>query len=198
MRKRPAKWTECWQRGRGHDAVVRSALRPHGTSRARHGVVNGHSMTFKSDRQVANEQTLDALLASHAPAVPLDGGVVLEFRAVFPPPKSASKKVRAAMLRGTEPHTKKPDLDNLTKQLKDAMTVYASGMMTGRWCGWCAKSGTARRAVGKYACRRYTNLRRRISNGNDTAEQSTHSTLHLLCRPDGVQRRFDGTSIPQG
>lgn len=79
-------------------------------------------MTFKSDRQVANEQTLDALLASHAPAVPLDGGVVLEFRAVFPPPKSASKKVRAAMLRGIKLHTKKPDLDNLTKQLKDAMT----------------------------------------------------------------------------
>ena len=52
---------------------------PTAQARARHGVVNGHSMTFKSDRQVANEQTLDALLASHAPAVPLDGGVVLEF-----------------------------------------------------------------------------------------------------------------------
>ena len=95
---------------------------PTAQARARHGVVNGHSMTFKSDRQVANEQTLDALLASHAPAVPLDGGVVLEFRAVFPPPKSASKKVRAAMLRGIKMNTKKTDLDNLTKQLKDAMT----------------------------------------------------------------------------
>ena len=95
---------------------------PTAQARARHGVVNGHSMTFKSDRQVANEQTLDALLASHAPAVPLDGGVVLEFRAVFPPPKSTGKKERAAMLRGIKLHTKKPDLDNLTKQLKDAMT----------------------------------------------------------------------------
>ena len=45
----------------------------------------------------------------------------MEFVAVFPPPKSASKKVRTAMLRG-EPHTKKPDLDNLAKQIKDAMT----------------------------------------------------------------------------
>ncbi len=95
---------------------------PTAQARARHGVVNGHSMTFKSGAQRAAEQTLDALLAPHAPEAPLMGAVTLEFRAVFPPPKSASKKVRAAMLRGIEPHTKKPDLDNLTKQLKDAMT----------------------------------------------------------------------------
>lgn len=95
---------------------------PTAQARARHGVVNGHSMTFKSGAQRAAEQTLDALLALHAPEAPLMGAVTLEFRAVFPPPKSASKKARAAMLRGAEPHTKKPDLDNLTKQLKDAMT----------------------------------------------------------------------------
>ena len=95
---------------------------PTAQARARHGVVNGHSMTFKSDAQRANEQTLDALLAPHAPTAPLSGGVVLEFRAVFPPPKSAGKKARAAMLRGQQYHTHKPDLDNLTKQLKDAMT----------------------------------------------------------------------------
>ncbi len=69
---------------------------PTAQARARHGVVKGRSMTFKSGAQRANEQTLDALLAPHAPASPLDGGVVLEFRAVFPPPKSASKKARAA------------------------------------------------------------------------------------------------------
>lgn len=95
---------------------------PTAQARARHGVVNGHSMTFKSTSQRANEQTLDALLAPHAPAAPIMGAVVLEFRAIFPPAKSASKKDRAAMLRGQIHHTKKPDLDNLTKQLKDAMT----------------------------------------------------------------------------
>lgn len=95
---------------------------PTAQARARHGVVNGRSMTFKADSQRANEQTLDALLAPHAPEVPMAGAVTLEFRAVFPPPKSASKKARAAMLRGQIHHTKKPDLDNLTKQLKDAMT----------------------------------------------------------------------------
>lgn len=95
---------------------------PTAQARARHGVVNGHSMTFKSDAQRANEQTLDALLSRYAPAAPMSGAVALEFIAVFPPPRSASKKAREAMLRGTEPHTKKPDLDNLAKQLKDAMT----------------------------------------------------------------------------
>lgn len=95
---------------------------PTAQARARHGVVNGHSMTYKSGPQRAAEQTLDALLAPHAPAVPMMGAVVLEFRAVFPPPKSVSKKARVAMLRGAIYHVKKPDLDNLTKQLKDAMT----------------------------------------------------------------------------
>lgn len=95
---------------------------PTAQARARHGVVNGHSMTFKATSQRANEQTLDALLAPHAPAAPIMGAVVLEFRAIFPPAKSASKKDRAAMLRGLKHHTKKPDLDNIEKQLKDAMT----------------------------------------------------------------------------
>lgn len=95
---------------------------PTAQARARHGVVNGHSVTYKAGAQRANERTLDALLAPHAPEVPLAGAVVLEFRAVFPPPKSVSKKARAAMLRGHLQHVKKPDLDNLAKQLKDAMT----------------------------------------------------------------------------
>lgn len=95
---------------------------PTAQARARHGVVAGHSVTYKAAGQRANEQTLDALLSPHAPEVPISEAVVLEFRAVFPPPVSVSKKARAAMLRGQIHHTKKPDLDNLTKQLKDAMT----------------------------------------------------------------------------
>lgn len=95
---------------------------PTAQARARHGVVNGHSVTYKAGAQRANEQTLDALLAPHAPKEPMTGAVVLEFRAVFPPAKSVSKKARAAMLRGQVQHVKKPDLDNLAKQLKDAMT----------------------------------------------------------------------------
>ena len=65
---------------------------------------------------------MEALLRPHKPPTPLEGGLELSFRAVFPTPKSGSKKEHAGMLRGTVCHTVKPDLDNLAKQLKDAMT----------------------------------------------------------------------------
>lgn len=90
--------------------------------RGEDGEIKAHSTTYKTQKQRSVEQTLDALLAPHAPASPIMGAVVLQFQAVFPPPKSTSKRARAAMLRGQIHHTKKPDLDNIEKQLKDAMT----------------------------------------------------------------------------
>ncbi len=83
---------------------------------------HGFSRTYKSTAQKNNEATLDALLAMHAPDAPMHGAVSLEFTAVFPVPASASKKKQREMLDGHIHHTHKPDLDNLTKQLKDAMT----------------------------------------------------------------------------
>lgn len=50
---------------------------------------------------------------------PIEGPVEVSFLFVFPVPKSASKKARAAMLDGSIPHTKKPDLDNCIKFYKD-------------------------------------------------------------------------------
>lgn len=47
---------------------------------------------------------------------------MLEFVAGMPIPASIPKKQREAMLRGEIAHTKKPDLDNMAKQLKDAMS----------------------------------------------------------------------------
>ena len=91
-------------------------------ARPRHAVMHGYSRTYKSATQVSNERTLDALLAVHAPDTPLQGAVSLEFVAVFPVPQSASGKKRREMLDGRLHHTHKPDLDNLCKQLKDAMT----------------------------------------------------------------------------
>lgn len=52
----------------------------------------------------------------------MKGPLVLEFVAALPVPKSVSKQARAAMLSGWDYPAKKPDLDNLAKQLKDAMT----------------------------------------------------------------------------
>lgn len=83
---------------------------------------NGLDLSYKSARQKENEATLDALLAFHVPPKPLEGGIELQFTAFMPLPLSESKKRKEAMLNGHIGHTVKPDLDNLCKQLKDAMT----------------------------------------------------------------------------
>ncbi len=96
---------------------------PTAQQRARHMTTpNGFHRAYKSEAQEANERTLEALLRPHVPPSPLEGGLELSFRAVFPTPGSGSRKEHAAMLRGGICHTVKPDLDNLAKQLKDAMT----------------------------------------------------------------------------
>lgn len=95
---------------------------PTAQARARHAVRGGHSVAYKSAGQKAAEAELDGLLKAHAPEKPLEGPLGLEFVAGMPIPTSTPKKQREAMLRGEKAHTKKPDLDNLSKQLLDAMT----------------------------------------------------------------------------
>lgn len=96
---------------------------PTAQARARHGrTKSGLHMTFKSANQKANERTLEALLAPYAPKTPLAGPLVLEFVAALPVGKSDSKKLREAKLTGLVAPEKKPDIDNLTKQIMDCMT----------------------------------------------------------------------------
>lgn len=83
---------------------------------------NGVDITYKSRAQVANERTLEALLLPYVPENAFIGGIELRFRAIMPLPTSVSKKRSELMLGGKIGHTVKPDLDNLAKQLKDAMT----------------------------------------------------------------------------
>lgn len=80
------------------------------------------NVAYKHKSQKSREAELDALLAGFRPKKPLAGPVCLEFAAFMPVPKSAGKKKREDMLAGRIAPTAKPDLDNLAKQLKDAMT----------------------------------------------------------------------------
>lgn len=96
---------------------------PTAQARARHGrTKSGLHMTFKSANQKANERTLEALLAPYAPKTPLAGPLVLEFVAALPVGKSDSRTLREAKLTGLVAPEKKPDIDNLTKQIMDCMT----------------------------------------------------------------------------
>lgn len=96
---------------------------PTAQARARHMTTKrGLSVSYKSANQKANERTLEALLAPYAPKAPLQGPLVLEFVAALPVGKSDSKKLREAKLTGLVAPEKKPDLDNILKNLMDCMT----------------------------------------------------------------------------
>lgn len=92
---------------------------PTAQQRARH---TRTGRAYKSAAQEDNERTLEAVLLAHKPEKPFCGPVRLAFTAFMPIPASASKKRRAAMRAGEIGHTVKPDVDNLSKQLLDAMT----------------------------------------------------------------------------
>ena len=95
---------------------------PTAQARPKVAVRGKFAQAYKTKEQQANERTIEAWLKDHAPAAPLSGPLTLIFNAGLPVPASASKKARAEMLSGIQRPAKKPDLDNLAKQLKDAMT----------------------------------------------------------------------------
>jgi len=95
---------------------------PTAQQRARHGTTkNGLHIAFKSEKQRANERTLEALLQPYVPEFAWSGPLVLEFTAALPLGKSDSKKVREAKLSGEMLPEKKPDIDNIAKCFLDAM-----------------------------------------------------------------------------
>ena len=109
-------------RGRDNALVFFLPIIPTAQQRPRHARFGGHNVTYKSATQKANERTLEACLLQYRPEKPLCGPLELSFSAIFPVPRSWTKKRREAALRGEMWHTARPDTDNLAKQLKDAMT----------------------------------------------------------------------------
>ena len=77
---------------------------------------------FNDKATEANRQSLQAIVAREMPA-PLEGPLRITVRAVFAIPKSWSKRDRAAHL--WRPHTQKPDLSNIVKELEDGLNRIA-------------------------------------------------------------------------
>ena len=98
-------------------------IEPVGQQRARHGVVNGHARTYKSASQSKQEAALNAFLARHQPAQPLEGPLVLCVRAYMPIPTSKPKRWKADAAAGRIRPTTKPDLDNMLKHVKDCLST---------------------------------------------------------------------------
>ena len=92
--------------------------------RQRSAVIAGHIRTYTPAKHPVNafKAACQAALARAYHGPPLDGPVRLEVLFVLPRPQS--------MIRKTRPnprtwHAKKPDVDNLLKSLKDALTGLA-------------------------------------------------------------------------
>lgn len=81
-------------------------------------VRNGHAHFFTKKKVRDAEAFLSGLLAPYVPAEPMHGPVYLQIRWCYR--KSERKSVVRAGLE--IPHTSRPDLDNLEKNLLDVLT----------------------------------------------------------------------------
>jgi Holliday junction resolvase RusA-like endonuclease len=96
---------------------------PRGQTRARHAVVAGHSRTYKSKEQQADERTLEAIMYEFKPPNPLAGAISVSIRAIMPIPKSKPKKWQIQAHAGLLFPTGKPDLDNVAKNILDVLVA---------------------------------------------------------------------------
>jgi Holliday junction resolvase RusA-like endonuclease len=95
---------------------------PVAKARARATMIAGRAQMY-TPKKTENYEARVAVFAKAALADdrPLDGAVALSIVAWFPIPTSWSKKRRQAALDGREQHTKRPDLDNVLKAIKDGL-----------------------------------------------------------------------------
>lgn len=93
---------------------------PQGWQRTR--TANGQHFTAPETR--AYQNTI-RWLAKSAKVQLITGPVSLVVEAFYRIPESAPKKRKAAMLAGEEYPTKKPDIDNVVKNVMDALNVMA-------------------------------------------------------------------------
>lgn len=84
---------------------------------------NGH--TYTPDATTEFENLVRLYYKMHKHGVKLDGEIKASIVAVFPVPKSDSKKKRAKKLEGTIRPTTKPDCDNIAKIVLDSLNHIA-------------------------------------------------------------------------
>ena len=94
---------------------------PTATAQQKGAFVCGGRVRFYTKKKVRqSENFLAALLSMHVPDVPFSEPVVVEARWTFPWRKSERRRTVNAGV--PTPHTSRPDLDNLEKNLLDVLT----------------------------------------------------------------------------
>lgn len=101
---------------------------PVAKARPRAAMVGGHARLYTPAKTEKYEARV-AVFGQQAMAgrAPLEGALALSVVALFPIPASWPKKRQAAARAGTELHTKKPDLDNVIKAIKDGLNGIVWG-----------------------------------------------------------------------
>lgn len=98
--------------------------KPRGKGRPRFSTAGGFVRSY-TDAQTASYENLVALEYERAGGQLIDGPVRIQIHAVYPIPKSASKKLRAEMIDGDVLPRCKPDIDNVCKAVLDGLNGVA-------------------------------------------------------------------------
>ena len=99
--------------------------RPRGKERPRTVRIGGHITTYTPKQTVEYENLVRARYKESAGDIYLENSIRADIEAIYPIPKSATKKEKAGMLSGEIPCTKKPDCDNIGKIILDALNKTA-------------------------------------------------------------------------
>ncbi len=83
-------------------------------ARPRAAIRGGHATVYKPEKSRTWQSIVAGEAMQHRPEKLLEGALVLKVAFFLPRPKSLPKKVNH--------HVKRPDLDNLTKTIKDGMS----------------------------------------------------------------------------
>lgn len=95
-------------------------IRPHGKQRPR---VCKNGITFTPKKTLDNEKLI-RLAFIQSKYSRLEGNLNVEITAIFAPNKSETKKNKALQITGI-PYNKKPDIDNICKEVLDALNGMA-------------------------------------------------------------------------
>lgn len=102
--------------------TIRIDIAPTAQMRARATVRNEKAMVYKATKQRNNEMSILWLLRKFSPQIPLKGALKATLYCFMPLPKKVSKKNLELAKKGELYHIKKPDIDNLEKNIFDCMT----------------------------------------------------------------------------
>lgn len=91
-----------------------------GQSGKRLGIVNNHSIMFKTKEARATENMYWALLYDKRPSEPLEGALKVKYYYFFPYNSTVKRSIQKQGL--IIPKTTKPDFDNIPKQIQDVLT----------------------------------------------------------------------------